>query len=270
MKSTFRIYKNIFADFSLLITAAVCIVSGNENMYIIAFSAIIHELAHYAAACLCGFKPENFVIKGFGIELVGGKYFSPGVLAIVAACGPAANLILAYIALKLNIFSFFVVNISVAVINLIPALPLDGGHILYASVCNLINRKTAKKVTRISGKVSGVLITILGVMVLCVSKMNFSLLYIGLFVFFSNSSSCCNPVIETMCAKERDIEKCPAYAIKDSMRALDAANAMPHNALGVVKDETGECYGVVSPCYLYNKLAESGSASTVKSIMKQK
>ena len=270
MKSTFRIYKNIFADFSLLITAAICIVSGNENMYIIAFSAIIHELAHYAAACLCGFKPENFVIKGFGIELVGGKYFSPGVLAIVAACGPAANLILAYIAFKCGSFHFMVVNLSVATVNLIPALPLDGGHMLYASVCNLVNRKTAKKITLISGKISGIMITILGVMILCISKMNFSLLYIGFFVFFSNSSGCCNPVIETMCAKERDIEKCPAYAIKDSMRALDAANALPHNALGVVKNETGEYYGVVSPCYLYNKLAETGSASTVKSILKQK
>ena len=269
MKGTFRIYKNVFADYSLLITAAICIVSGNTNMYIIAFSAIIHELAHYAAACLCGFNPDNFIIKGFGIELVGGRYFSSGVLFFVALCGPLVNIIMACIALKIGSFKFFITNLSVAVINLIPALPLDGGQILYALVCNLTNRKTAKKVTAISGKISGILITILGVMMLCVSKINFSLLYIGLFVFFSNSSNYCNPVIETVCAKERDIEKCPAFAIKDSMKALDAAKSLPHNALGVVKDETGEFYGVVSPYYIYGRLAETNADATLKSILKQ-
>ena len=270
MKGTLRIYKNIFVDFSLLITAAICIVSGNANMYHIAFSAIIHELAHYAAACLCGFKPDNFIIKGVGIELVGGRYFSPGILSFVAVCGPLVNIIMACIALKMGSFKFFITNISVAVINLIPALPLDGGQILYASMCNLTNRKTAKKITGISGKISGILLTALGIMILCVSKMNFSLLYIGLFVFFSNSSNYCNPVVETMCTKERDMEKCPAFAIKDSMKALDAANALPHNALGIVKNETGEFYGMISPYYIYGRLAETNADATVKSILKQK
>ena len=239
-------------------------------MYIIAFSAIIHELAHYAAACFLGFKPDNFIIKGFGIELVGGRYFSSGALMFVAVCGPLVNIIMACIALQLGSFKFFITNISVAVINLIPALPLDGGQILYALMCNLTNRTTAKKVTAFSGKLSGGLITILGVMILCVSKMNFSLLYIGLFVFFANASNYFNPVIETVCAKERDIEKCPAFAIKASMRALDAANALPHNALGIVKDETGEVCGMVSPYYIYGRLAETNADATVKSILKQK
>ncbi len=270
MKGTFRIYKNIFADFSLLITAGICVVSGNTNMYIIAFSAIIHELAHYLAACLFGFKPDNFVIKGFGIELVGGRYFSPGVLTFVAVCGPLVNIIMAYIALKMGNFKFFITNISVAIINLIPALPLDGGQILYGAICSFGNRKTAKKITTISGKISGILITVFGIMILYVSKMNFSMLYIGLFVFFSNSSSYYNPVIETVCAKDRDVEKCPAFAIKDSMKALDAANALPYNALGIVKNETGEVCGIVSPYYIYGRLAETNTDATVKSILKQK
>lgn len=269
MKGTFRIYKNIFADFSLLITAGICIVSGNSDMYIIAFSAIIHELAHYAAASFCGFKPDNFIIKGFGIELVGGRYFSSGVLLFVAVCGPLVNIIMACVAFEMGSFKFCIINLSVAVINLIPALPLDGGQILYALMCNATNRKTAKKVTTVSGKISGSLITILGVMMLCVSKMNFSLLYIGLFVFFSNSSNYYNPVVETVCAKERDVEKCLAFAIKDSMRALDAANALPHNALGVVKDESGEVCGIVSPCYIYDRLAETNADATIKSILKK-
>ena len=239
-------------------------------MYVIAFSAIIHELAHYAAACIAGFKPDNFIIKGFGIELVGGRIFSPGVLTFVAGCGPLVNIIMATVALKMGNFKFFITNMSVAAVNLIPALPLDGGQILYALMCNLTNRKTAKKVTEVSGKISGGLITVLGVMMLCVSKMNFSLLYIGLFVFFSNSSSYCNPVVETVCMKERDIEKCPVFAIKDSMKALDAANALPHNAMGVVKNETGEVCGMVSPYYIYGKLAETNADATVKSILKQK
>lgn len=268
MKSSFRIYKNIFVDFSLLITAAICIVTGNDNMYIIAFSAILHELAHYAGARLCGFKPDNFVIKGFGIELTGNRSGSPGVIAFVAACGPAVNIIMAYIALRMGSFKFFVINISVAVINLIPALPLDGGQILYALVCDVANRKTANKITAVSGRICGGIIAILGVMVLCVSKMNFSLLYIGLFVFFSNTATYFNPVIETICAKERDIEKCTAFTIRDSVKALEAANTLPQNALGIIKDETGKIYDVISPCYMYRKLAEMDSDITVKEMLK--
>ncbi len=239
-------------------------------MYIIAFFAIIHELAHYAGARLCGFKADNFIIKGFGIELTGARCFSPGVVAFVASCGPVVNIIMAYIALQMGSFKIFIINMSVAVINLIPALPLDGGQVLYALLCNLANRKTANKITAISGKICGGVITILGVMILCVNKMNFSLVYIGLFVFFSNSSTWFNPVIETICAKERDIEKCTAFAIRDSVKALEAANTLPRNALGVVKDEAGNFYGVVSPYYLYSKLAETDSDVTLKAILKQK
>lgn len=270
MKSVFRIHKNIFVDFSLLITAGICIASGNVDMYIIAFSAIMHELAHYAAACILGFRPDNFVIKGFGIELVGGRKFSPGAVLWIAMCGPLANIVMAYIALIFDNFRFFIVNISVAIINLIPALPLDGGQILYSVTSNLTNRKTAQKLAYISGKVCGIIITVFGIMILFVSKINFSLLYIGLFVFFSNSSGYFNPVIETICAKERNVEKCPSFAIKDSMKALEAANSLPQNALGAVKDETGRIYGVVSPYYLYNKIAETDSEITVKEILKQK
>ncbi len=188
----------------------------------------------------------------------------------VSACGPAANFALAYIAMLMGSFQFFIVNISIAVVNLFPALPLDGGQILYGAASFITNRKTAKKIVRIMGKVTGILLIFTGVAVLCISKTNFSLLYIGLFVFFTSSSNYYNPVVEVTFLKEKSFEKCTTFALKDSMKAIDAANALPHNALGAVKDESGRIYDFVSPNYLYNKLMQTDSTATVKTLLSKK
>ena len=92
----FRIYKNLFADYSILICAACILIFGGTDFYYIIFAAVVHELAHFLCAMALGYKPESFIIHGFGIELssVSGR-FSPGAVILVAISGPLASLFLA-------------------------------------------------------------------------------------------------------------------------------------------------------------------------------
>ncbi len=270
MLPIFRIYKNILVDYSLLITAACIIMFGNLNLYYIALAAIVHELAHYLAACVTGFQPDHFIIRGLGIELNNVKNkFSPGILIFVAVCGPVANILLACIGYLLHNELFFLVNISIAAVNFLPAFPLDGGQILYGILVRNINRKTAKKAIRVCGKVLGCIIIFFGLLVLYTTKFNFSLLYIGAFIFFTSNSDFYNPILEIVNVKEKNMYKCRAFMVNDDADALEVANTLPYHSVGMVKDKEGKVYDSVTPGYLYHRLLNGQETGKLSELLKK-
>ncbi|MGN8246256.1 site-2 protease family protein [Cellulomonas soli] len=110
-------------------------------------SVLVHELAHGLVGRTRGQRPREFVLTVWG----GHTSFddvapTPLSTAQVAAAGPAANLVLgalawgaAQIAPSSSLSAFVLVaaastNGFVAVFNLIPGLPLDGGRVLEAAV----------------------------------------------------------------------------------------------------------------------------------------
>jgi len=267
----FRIYKNIFIDYTLLITAACVIIFGNINLYYIIFAAIIHELAHYAAARITGFKPDSFIIRGLGIELSNVKNrFSPGILIFVAVCGPLANLFLATIGYMYNNYLFFLVNISIAAINFVPAFPLDGGQILYGILARHYNRKRAKNIIKISGRIIGIIMILLGICLLYISRLNFSMLYIGVLIFLTSNSDFYNPVLEVLNTKEKDFRKCNIFLVSENLNAIEVADSLPCNSIGMVKNKEGKIYEYITPYYLYSKLINSAKNLTMKEILQKK
>ena len=113
------------------------------------FFAFIHELGHMLSGILLGFKPESLEIMPFGLSIGFkskvenyNKKIKNGTLLtlkkiIIAASGPFTNLVFIIIFLifpisfvgisrELIIYS----NILIAIFNLIPIYPLDGGRII--------------------------------------------------------------------------------------------------------------------------------------------
>ena len=118
-------------------------------------SVLLHELAHGLAGRALGHQPQAFTLTLWG----GHTTFetdlaAPGRSVLVAGAGPVANL-----ALGAAFFSFWTValpgtvtawmlvnaawiNLVLGVFNLVPGLPLDGGHILEAVVWKVTGRRT--------------------------------------------------------------------------------------------------------------------------------
>ncbi len=163
------------------------------SFLVFTFSAVIHELAHALVSEKLGYRLKKISLMPYGAvisgDISGLKYVDE--LKIVIA-GPAINFLIAlfiyaswwvfpnsYPYTELAAYA----NLSLGLINLIPAYPLDGGRFLLATLSLKLKRKTAVKIAKISGFVfSAALLFAFAYSVF--TAVNFSILFFSLFILF--------------------------------------------------------------------------------------
>ncbi len=118
--------------------------------FISALVAIQHECAHAFAAAKLGYRLNAIVLMPFGAIIDGdlrGISFKDEIY--VALCGPLCNLFTAifFVALwwfKPTMYAFtdtaYYSSLSIALINLLPAYPLDGGRILQCALARFFQK----------------------------------------------------------------------------------------------------------------------------------
>jgi len=168
----------------------------------ILLTLITHEICHYIACCLMKEKIEQLEITPFGGVMIYKRGTCPykgirGVL--VHAAGPIGNyLLLLCISLPRvqrfanpQILRFLITsNASMFLLNLLPALPLDGGHIVlclgyyFFPIVRLIRFLSGM------GKIMGIAGITLAVYGLFFRKiLNCSLLIVSIYMIFSAAQS---------------------------------------------------------------------------------
>lgn len=100
-------------------------------------SVLLHELGHAWAAQIKGIRTHSVVLHPFGGYAALDQQPSGNDEILIAAAGPAVNLVLAglgflLVAVHPIFWSLFAINLALGLFNLLPALPLDGGRILRA------------------------------------------------------------------------------------------------------------------------------------------
>lgn len=263
----FRLHKNFATDLSLLVTAAVCVFFGKTNMLYTVFAIVMHELAHYIGALISGISPESLIVHGFGVEMRFNGTENGGGVMLTALCGPLMSMLLAVVGYKLKNFEFFASNAAISAINFLPAVPLDGGQVLYCFLSGYLPRRKCRTVMKVLGLTIGGLISILGLYVLCISGFNFSLLFIGVFIIISNTGQMYNPVVEITKQKTKDCTRCNVFVVDENEPAVKTANMLPSNALGAVKTEDGRIKGFVTPGFLYRCAEKHGSDMTTEKVL---
>lgn len=154
--------------------------------------AILHEFAHVLTARKLNVGIAYIEIQPFGVCccLKSEVIQNPVAEIAIALAGPISNLAAAAIAHYLptsNEYTAYFINcnIAMAIINLVPALPLDGGRVFRAALTLAVGSLRAYSITIRFSRLPVALILAAAIYGLLTSQFNFSLILIGAFLLGS-------------------------------------------------------------------------------------
>ncbi len=137
--------------------AALIVAGEGRALAVSALSLLLHELSHLIAAKNLGFSVRRVGLYPFGAVL----HLDPCCAKtqsewIVALSGPVASLVIASCgrmlahllpSLASGTETFIRANAAIALLNLLPAYPLDGGRVAKALLCRATGERTARRIT---------------------------------------------------------------------------------------------------------------------------
>ena len=137
-------------------------------------SVVAHELGHALTARFYGIETRQILLLPIGgVAQLEQGHMRPRVELLVALAGPIVSFLLAGV-----LFTFAAIggdmspdgflgslawtNLGLAVFNMLPAFPMDGGRVLRAAMSSRIGHVRATAIATTIGKVGAVLFAILG------------------------------------------------------------------------------------------------------------
>lgn len=203
------------------------------SLNLVVFACIIlHELGHAVTARRFNISTRHITLLPIGgIAQLESMPRKPREELFIALAGPATNLLIALFLLPflevhallkpeslvtINstnfLFSLALINIWLAVFNLVPAFPMDGGRVLRAVLSFWMQPTTATRIATGIGQVFGIVFFMAGFIY---SPM---LIFIGLLVFFGGQYE--NALVSTTTFLQ-------SFRIKDVM--MREVASMPHD-----------------------------------------
>lgn len=181
----------------LLLLAFSAVAGLLPQVLLFFFMVLIHEWGHVVVAQRLGYKMKKVVLLPFGgvAQLEHGRLgWNPRHEALIAVAGPACNLLLIALAIALSQGGMFSSsftslciqeNLLLVFFNLLPAMPLDGGRILRATLSRHFGFRMASEVSLRMAFLLSLLLILLGLASLWSGYMNLGIGVLGFFLFFS-------------------------------------------------------------------------------------
>ena len=190
---TFRIH------WVFLLLLFICAFYGYLPEMLILFGLVLlHELVHLQVAKAQGLEVGDVELLPFGgvakIEDV--LELDPQVESTVSIAGPLFNFFLVAVAIIIynnvpswqqnELFLFFIrSNLTLALFNLLPALPLDGGRILRARLCAVFGFQQATDTAIRISKFFAFLLLLLAIYFYYLGEFNVTLFAAAIFLFYA-------------------------------------------------------------------------------------
>lgn len=158
--------------------------------FIFIISIIFHEMAHLSVGMLVGLKPKIFSINplGVSVEFYLYKQRKSWKKIVTYLAGPLMNVFLAILFFKIPLeenlqMKIVYTNIILAIFNLVPIMPLDGGRILKEMLTQKIGNKDATIFMNYLTQVILIAITLLySIMIL--KLQNFAIFLLVLYLWY--------------------------------------------------------------------------------------
>lgn len=171
----------------LIYAITITLFGGLFTLLSALFAVLIHETAHAKVAYSRGYDIGEIVLMPYGATLnLGGKLDERDAVAVLSA-GIIANFGFTFIIISIwwlipaiytYTLSIVIANVAIGLINMIPAMPLDGGRLLAVFVKN---KKILKFINTLIISVTFVFLIVLFI-ISCFSNINFSTLILAIFL----------------------------------------------------------------------------------------
>ena len=169
---------------------------GSSRTFFVTLSVVlIHELCHVFCALALKVKVKSIVLMPFGMtaRMPPNLIRQPKKEILIALAGPCANAFMLFVTHTLsrenlmtgNLFLFYIANVSVLLLNLIPIPPLDGGRVVRAILFHWFGIARGAKYIRFLSFACFFLLFMLGTVAAVVSRGNVSLLVICAFLVYN-------------------------------------------------------------------------------------
>ena len=174
---------SIKIDLKIFLFLFLFLLTSQIEIYIVLMIfAILHEMGHLIAGIVLKFKPDEINLTPVGLRIsfrIEVEEYNKNIKnarslnikkAIIAIAGPITNLMIATIAIIIANFNFNInnmyiyqlivyLNILIAMFNLIPIYPMDGGRFLKEILKITFGNKKAYKITYILSKTTLIILT---------------------------------------------------------------------------------------------------------------
>jgi stage IV sporulation protein FB len=218
----------------LLIGGAVAAGQG-WAVALAAIAVVTHELAHVAVARSLGLDVAEVELWPFGgrADLVGLESQDPAVESMVAVAGPVASLLLASVTRALEttlpgpnpLAGFFVsANVALALLNLLPALPLDGGRIWRALRAGRVGYRRAEAEVRRAGYAVSMALAMVSMAAAAFSRLLWQPLVLAGFLLWASRapSRALYWVVRDLAVRQAAFLTRPVWTLKDYAVREDA------------------------------------------------
>lgn len=270
-----------------VVAAAACVAGALDVFLIAAVAVLLHESAHALAAKAVGCKVYAIELTPFGgVMRIKQIQAHPQAETIVAAAGPVAGFIAAGICAMLldirpnmNVLleTFLRYNLALSAVNLLPALPLDGGRILYAALKCRLRADLAHRLCAAAGVFFGACMLALTALMLVNGEVQATMPLMAVFLMISAIRELRTTKQRRLAAILRRGEElrtngfCPArlIAAQERMRARDALALIREHGYTVLYVVNDQCFvvGMLDESRLILAYARLGARATIGEIL---
>lgn len=256
-----------------------------QELFLLFFIVILHEMGHAIVAEHLGYEVESISLMPFGgvARLSYGNIgFRPKHEALIAIAGPLVNLILAVLVWLMFLvglcslgFVHTVVGLNawIALFNLLPALPLDGGRVYRAALSRRVGFDKATREAYRMAIVIALILLIVGGVALWAGSPHMGMVILGLFLLFaawSGRRDISMEVVRFLDVKKRAGTNQP-MPVKSLVTPLDATVrdvvrqfSPEHYHMVYVLDKQGTVHTVLEEDELLTAVFDGGWLHTVE------
>ena len=230
-------------------------------------SVLVHELAHSLIAIHSGIPVKSITLFVFGgVAQIAREADRPGVELVMSAAGPVMSLLIAALFTGLWVITRGIseplsalgmwlgrINLILAIFNLMPAFPLDGGRVLRSLIWGATgNYRRSTRIASLVGQGIAYLMIFVGIMLVFGGNLPFGLwiAFIGWFLANAASASYRQVVfrdsLKGFTASDLMTRDCPSVASQLTLRELVQDHILRTSRRCFLVTENGQLGGIVT------------------------